>query len=84
MFVYDEISCDYFYLFPCWEWHVYYICNIDRDDKLFHVIKDIFYAKFTSVILPESVSRQQNMIIDKEIYLMHISTSNVCAHDILF
>jgi len=57
MFVRDENSCNFFNLFPCWEWHAY-LCTIDRDDTFLHGIKDIFYAKFVSVILPEIVSRQ--------------------------
>ena len=47
------------------------------DDTFLHGIKEIFYAKFTCVILAEIVSRQHNMITDKDIYLMHVSTSSV-------
>ena len=63
---------------------MYILCTVDHDDTSLHGIKEIFYAKFTSVILPEIVSRQPDMITDKEIYLMHMSTSSVWAHDILY
>ena len=34
---------------------MYILCTVDQDDTFLHGIKEIFYAKFTSVILPEIV-----------------------------
>jgi len=51
--------------------------TIDHDNAFLHGIKEIFYAKFTSMILPEIVSRQHDIAIDIERYLMHVSTSSV-------
>jgi len=56
---------------------MYILYTIDHDKTFLHGIKEIFYAKFTSMILPEIVSRQHDMAIDKERYLMHVSTSSV-------
>jgi len=56
---------------------MYILCTPEHDDTFLHAIKEIFYAKFTSVILPKIVSRQHDMAIDKERYLMHVSTSSV-------
>jgi len=49
---------------------MYILCTIDCDDTFLHGFKEIFYVKFTSVILPEIVSRQNNMIKDKDLVYM--------------
>ena len=70
MFVCDEHSCDFLKFI-----RLLGMACIFYDDTFLHATKDIFFAKFTSVILPEIVSRQYNMITDTD--FMHVSTSSV-------
>ena len=61
MFVCDENSCDFFLIYSPVGNGMYILCTLDRDDTFLDGIKEIFYAKFTSVILPEIVSRQHDI-----------------------
>ena len=69
MFVCDVNSSDLFIYSPA-ENGMHILCTIDHNDNFLNGNRGIFYVKFTSVILPEIVSRKRDMIKDKDRELM--------------